>query len=178
MVRLRQYKFCDSVQIADWVRDEDVFRKWGGERFGDFPISAEVIDEKYRLHNGDCIEPDNFYPWVAVDDAGCAVGHFIMRYLQGDSRQLRFGWVVVDAARRGQGCGKQMLTAGLKYAFELLGADRITLGVFVNNKAAHRCYLSVGFRDTGIVGGTPWDVMEMEITKANYRQISAAERRL
>ena len=86
--------------------------KWGGERFGEFPISAQIIDEKYRLQNGDCVEPDNFYPWTALDDENRAVGHFIMRYINGDHRLLRFGWVIVDGSIRGKGYGTQMLRAG------------------------------------------------------------------
>ena len=68
MVRLRQYKSIDAVKIAEWVKDKDAFLKWGGELFGEFPISADIIDEKYCLNNGDCKEPDNFYPWIAFDD--------------------------------------------------------------------------------------------------------------
>ena len=80
MVRLRPYKRCDSKIIEKWIQDKDVFMRWGGERFGEFPISAEIIDEKYSLNNGDCAEEDNFYPWVALDDENRVVGHFIMRY--------------------------------------------------------------------------------------------------
>ena len=46
MLRLRPYKSCDAAKIAEWIRDEDVFLKWGGQLFGDFPISAEILDEK------------------------------------------------------------------------------------------------------------------------------------
>ena len=59
MLRLRPYKSCDAEIIEKWIRDEDVFLKWGGLLFGEFPISATTIDEKYRLHNGDCKEPFN-----------------------------------------------------------------------------------------------------------------------
>ena len=44
---------------------------------------------KYTAENGGCCEPDNFYPWVAVNEAGGVVGHFIMRYLHGDRQQER-----------------------------------------------------------------------------------------
>ena len=83
MLKLRPYKSCDAQIIAKWVQDKDVFTVWGGERFGYYPITAEIIDKKYRKDNGDCIEPDNFYPWTAFDDNGI-VGHFIMRYINGD----------------------------------------------------------------------------------------------
>lgn len=168
MLRLRPYKSCDSVQIAQWIADKDVFLKWGGDRFGAYPVSAETIDRKYMTENGDCSEPDNFYPWTAIDDENNAVGHFIMRYLHGDSRILRFGWVVVDHTIRGKGYGTEMLRAGLKYAFEILDADKVTIGVFESNEPAHHCYLKAGFADRETVKNEPWNIIEMEMGKADY----------
>lgn len=168
MLRLRPYKQCDAEFISDWVRDEKVFRRWGGDRFGDYPITPEIIDRKYTRDNGDCAEADNFWPWTAVDDGNRPVGHFIMRYTGGDPKQLRFGWVLVDDSLRGKGIGKQMLSLGLKMAFEILDAERVTIGVFEHNEAAHRCYRSIGFRETGIVQGDPWNIVEMNILKQEY----------
>ena len=96
MIRLRPYKSSDSELIAKWVSSEDAFLKWGGLLFGNFPINAEIIDKKYREKNGDCTEPDNFYPWMAMDDEDRVIGHFIMRYIGGDKRVLRFGWVATS----------------------------------------------------------------------------------
>ena len=68
-----------------------------------------------------------------------------MRYTGGDSRQLRFGWVIVDDTLRGKGYGKQMLTLGLEYAFDILKVDRVTIGVFENNEPAYWCLGPVDF---------------------------------
>ena len=164
MLKLRPYKSCDAREIAKWVQDKDVFIKWGGERFGDYPIVPETIDDKYKKDNGDCVEADNFYPWTAFDDNGI-VGHFIMRYIAGDKKVIRFGWVVVDSSARGKGYGTKMLSLGLKYAFEILGAEKVTIGVFENNAPARKCYKKVGFVDVGVTKGEPWDIIEMEINK-------------
>ena len=168
MIRLRPYKKCDAARIAAWVRDEEVFHNWGGDRFGSYPVSPEVIDRKYTLENGDCEEPDNFYPWVAFDDEHGVAGHFIMRYLNGSNRIWRFGWVIVDPDIRGKGYGTQMLRAGLRYAFEILGAEKVTIGVFENNDSAHRCYQKVGFADRETVVRKPWNVIEMETDRASF----------
>ena len=169
MLRLRPYKSSDAEIIEKWIRDEDVFLKWGGKLFGEFPVSAQTIDDKYRLNNGDCKEPDNFYPWVALDDSGRVVGHFIMRYLHGDTRILRFGWVIVDDTVRGKGYGYEMLRLGLKYAFEIFSVDKVTLGVYENNDRAHRCYQKLGFKDLEVVEKEPFNVIEMEIENG-YKQ--------
>lgn len=164
MLKLRPYKSCDAQAIAKWVQDKDVFTVWGGERFGDYPITAEIIDKKYRENNGDCAEPDNFYPWTAFDENG-VVGHFIMRYINGDKKTIRFGWVVVDSSVRGKGYGTKMLRLGLKYAFEILGAEKITIGVVEKNTRAHQCYKKDGFADTGVTKEERWNIIEMKINK-------------
>ena len=59
MLRLRPYKNCDAEKISEWIKDKDVFVKWGGDHFGEFPITGGIIDDKYRQSNGDCKEPFN-----------------------------------------------------------------------------------------------------------------------
>ena len=120
------------------------------------------------MHNGDCSESDNFYPWTAFDDENGVVGHFIMRYLGGDNKLLRFGWVIVDNKIRGKGYGTRMLKAGLKYAFGIMGAEAVTIGVFENNDIAHNCYIKAGFKDKEIVKDEPWNIIEMEINRRSY----------
>ena len=68
-LRLRHYKPCDAECIVSWIKDEDALRKWSSDRFGDYPITSEDINNKYIGNNGDCIESDNFYPLTAFDEA-------------------------------------------------------------------------------------------------------------
>ena len=58
----------------------------------------------------------------------------------------------------------------MKYAFEILGVEKITIGVFENNSRAHACYKKVGFHDTEIVKKDPWNVVEMEILREEWKQ--------
>ena len=64
--------------------------------------------------------------------------------------------------------GKEMLRLGLKYAFEIYGAQKATLGVFENNPSAYFCYKAAGFRDvtaesqeTYTVMGEEWKCLEL-----------------
>lgn len=168
MLRLRPYKSCDAEKISEWIKDEDVFVKWGGDHFGEFPITAAIIDGKYRQSNGDCKEPDNFYPWIAIDGENRVVGHFIIRYIHGDNRILRFGWVIVDNTIRGNGYGAEMLRLGLKYAFELMNAEVVTIGVFENNDIAHECYKKIGFKDKEVTEKEPFNIIEMELKREDF----------
>ena len=75
---------------------------------------------------------------------------------------------VCDLLRKGY--GRQMLTLAIKYAFEIFGAEKITLGVFYNNKPAYHCYKAAGFTETGEeilcdFLGKQWRQIEMEIKR-------------
>ena len=83
-----------------------------------------------------------------MDDGGKAIGHFIIRYPKADDdRSVRFGFVILNPAQRGQGLGREMLRLGIDYVKDRLPASRIDLGVFENNAGARRCYEAVGFRE-------------------------------
>lgn len=83
---------------------------------------------------------------------------------------LRFGFVIIDPDRRGQGYGKKMLQLGLVYAKDIFGAKKVSLGVFENNELAYYCYKAAGFQDVLLdevekytVLGEEWRCLELEI---------------
>lgn len=167
-LRLRPYKNCDAKTIVSWIKDEISFRKWSSDRYESFPITETDMNKKYMDCNGDCMDKDNFYPMTAFDESG-VVGHLIMRFTDEEKRILRFGFVIVDDTKRGRGYGKQMLILALKYAFDILKASKVTLGVFENNESAYYCYKAAGFREIPLeqeeyynILGQRWKCIEME----------------
>ena len=73
MLKLRPYKPCDAQVILSWCKDEVTFRRWTSDRYDTYPITAEDMNKKYIDCNGDCPEPDNFFPMTAFDENGVAV---------------------------------------------------------------------------------------------------------
>ena len=92
---------------------------------------------------------------------------------------LRLGFVIVDDSKRGKGYGKGMILLALKYAFEILGVQKVTIGVFENNPSAYKCYKAVGFKEAIVeedvieeVKGEKWKIIELEITEEDYQNLS------
>lgn len=103
------------------------------------------------------------------------VGHLIMRYTDEKQTVLRLGFVIVDDSKRGLGYGKEMLLLSLKFAFEILKAEKVTLGVFDNNMPAYYCYKAAGFKEIEMeepeicnVCGETWNIIELEMKRADY----------
>lgn len=173
MLRLRPYKISDAKTIISWCKDEETFRKWTSDRYDKFPITETDMNKKYIDNNGDCEEPDNFYPMTAFDEDGI-VGHLIMRFTDKEKSILRFGFVIVNDSKRGMGYGKEMISLSLKYAFEILKVNKVTIGVFENNMPAYNCYKAAGFKDVEgervmcELFGEKWTILELEITKEDY----------
>lgn len=168
-LRLRPYKPQDAEAIVSWIKDEEALRKWSSDRYGAYPITPDDINYKYIDCNGDCKEPDNFYPLTAVDEYG-PVGHLILRYTNEEKTIIRIGFVIVDDTKRGLGYGKSMLQMAIRYAFDMLKAEKVTLGVFENNPSAYYCYKSVGFQEIQQefmieILGEKWKCIELEMDR-------------
>ncbi len=145
-LRIRQYKTIDAEKIVSWIKDEKALRKWSSDRYGEYPITA-------------------------VDENG-PVGHLIMRYTNKAKTVIRLGFIIVDDSKRGMGYGKRMIQMAMRYAFDMLKAEKITLGVFDNNLSAYHCYKAAGFKEVSMeqdivfeILGEQWKCIELEVSK-------------
>ncbi len=166
MLRLRPYRESDAQYIVPWIQDERAFYLWSAGRLGEYPITSKALNEYYAAYR----KQDDFFVMTAFDEAGVA-GQLLMRFLDEAKLHLHFGFIIVASDRRGKGYGQEMLHLALKYAFDILKASKITLGVFETNQKACACYKKVGFRpnphkepDIYRLMGEEWTCMELEIT--------------
>ncbi len=135
MIRIRPYKSTDANTILSWCQDERAFYQWTAGVMGEFPIT-----------NNEFSFVENLMPFTVFDENGI-LGFFTYRNPNDNMDELRMGFVIVAPNERGKGYGKAMLQLGLKYAFEIYGAKKVSLGVFENNAPAYHCYKTVGFED-------------------------------
>lgn len=164
MLRFRPYKPCDAPIITSWIRDEFSFRQWCADRFEHYPLTAEALNAHYAAQEMN----DAFFPMTAYDETGVQ-GHMILRFTDPEKKNLRFGFVIINSEKRRMGYGLEMMKLALQYGFQLLKAQRISLGVFENNPAAQHCYRAAGFREIALpqpitytLLGETWKCIEME----------------
>lgn len=167
-LRLRPYKNCDAEYIIKWIQDEKIFFQWSADRIGQYPITAEKLNAHYE----EIKDSNSFWQMTAFDADGIPRGHFIIRYTDDTLQTIRLGFVIVDDSLRGKGYGKQMLQMAIRYAFDFLQVDKITLGVFANNPGAYYCYKAAGFQEIEeekhfefTIGDEKWECIEMECVR-------------
>lgn len=165
-MELRKYKTGDAQFIVKWLKNEYAFRQWSADRYEKYPITAEDMNRYYSQYSD-----HELYKLTAVCKDKI-IGHLTIRFTDDAKKIARLGFVIVDDTQRGQGYGKQLVSSAVKYAFDELKVDKVTLGVFENNTPAIHCYLSCGFRivEKEIVESYPclgaiWNCIEMVAVK-------------
>ncbi len=166
MFELRKYKNTDAQIITKWIKNEYAFRQWSADRYEKYPITADDINNYYSQHS------DNELCKLTAVDESEVIGHLTIRFTDEARKIARIGFVIVDDCKREKGYGKELVSSALKYAFEELNADKVTLGVFENNAPAISCYLSCGFKivEKEIIEsykcmGEIWNCIEMKLDK-------------
>ena len=140
---------------------------WSNGKF-EYPLTMEQLETYFQTW---CVDEENGWLMTALDETGNPVGHFIMRLADYEAESIRFGFIIVDPNARGKGYGKEMIRLALKYAFEVLGMKRASLGVFENNPSAKACYEAVGFTAKAYVpdyhteNGATYAAYEMEAVR-------------
>jgi RimJ/RimL family protein N-acetyltransferase len=116
---------------------------WCADKFK-YPLTIEQLADYKKMY-----EEDEFgWSFTALNEEGVPVGHFLMTKADYKEQSVHLGFIIIDDKYRGKGYGKEMVRLAVKYAYEILGVRKVTLGVFDNNPAAHYCYQAAGFEDT------------------------------
>lgn len=150
MLRLRPYKKEDADTIISWSQDERAFYQWSAGVMGDYPITHKEFEFV-----------DSLMAFAAFEEEK-TIGFFTFRNPGSRIDELRIGFIILDPEQRGCGKGKEMLKIALKYAFEIYGANRVSLGVFENNEPAYNCYKAAGFGDVILDEPETYQVLDEE----------------
>ena len=165
-MELRDYQKKDAFEILNWIKNEREFRLWSADRYHDYPIKPDDINNNYD----ECKRIGNFYPLTLCDDDKI-IGHLILRNPGEDESVIRMGFIIVDNRIRGKGYGKMIINLAINYAKEVLNAKEINLGVFTCNESALHCYEKCGFEIISIEKNSykfyneNWDCAEMVLKK-------------
>ena len=164
---LRPYKPLDAAVITSWLKNEYLMRQWCADRYEHYSVTPEEMNIYYDRY----IDGQRSRALTMVDN-GDIVGYITLRNPADNPTEQRLGFVIVDDSKRGRGLGKVLVSIAVKYAFEALGATKVSLGVFENNPSAIHCYEAAGFHRVSLPEtesyeclGEVWNCIEMEMKK-------------
>lgn len=161
---LRPYQPSDAAMIASWLKSEYLMRQWCADRYERYPVTPEDMNAYHaRYIDGQCSRA------LTMTEDDDIVGYITLRTPADDPSEQRLGFVIVDDSKRSRGLGKALVSMAVKYAFETLGATKVSLGVFENNPSAIHCYEAAGFHRVSLPEsesyeclGETWNCIEME----------------
>lgn len=82
---------------------------------------------------------------------GRLVGYLSILGIHHIFRSAEMGVTIGASGERGKGMGRDAMRLGMRYCWESLGLERITLRIFGDNPAAIRCYQGAGFVLEGVL---------------------------
>ena len=173
MIRLRPFKLIDIEYLLKWTDDEYAFAQWCANKFT-YPLTKEQLMSYYQKYEND----DSAWIMTALDKKGTPVGHLLMRKADYQMESIHLGFVILDSKIRGKGYGKEMISLAIKYSFDILKVEKVTLAVFDNNPVAQLCYKAAGFVNVQYheavfpFGEEKWGVYDMAISNNDNWGIS------
>lgn len=139
-------------------------RQWCADRYDRYPVMSEDINSYHEKY----IDGQQSRA-LTMTDGDEIVGYITLRTPADDSTEQRLGFVIVDDSKRGRGLGNALVSMAVKYAFEELGATKVSLVIFENNPSAIHCYEAAGFHRVSLPEtesyeclGETWNCIEME----------------
>jgi len=125
-ISIRPYQSSDAALITSWLKSEYLMRQWCADRYERYPVTPEEMNT-YHERN---IDGQRSLA-LTMTDSDDIVGYITLRIPADDPTEQRLGFVIVDDSKRGRGLGKALVSMAVKYAFETLGATKVSLGVFL-----------------------------------------------
>ncbi len=158
---------ADAEAGARWSLDTE-FHRLGDDGLA-YPKSATQVRERMERDKDGSFD---FAIRLRQDDRLIGgIGVWIASWAHGE------GWVGIGIGERdcwGKGYGTEAMRLILRFAFDELNLQRVSLGVYAHNPRAIRSYENAGFRREGLVrsdchrDGQRWDTVFMGILRDEW----------
>jgi RimJ/RimL family protein N-acetyltransferase len=91
---------------------------------------------------------------LAIDTRGGEfIGQIALEHIAWRQRTAELWVHIGEESQRSRGYGTDAVRTAVRYAFEVLGLERVYLRVHADNRPAVRCYLKCGFVKEGLLRG-------------------------
>lgn len=178
MIKLAAFTPDDFDQLIAWMNTPELLNAWSGGLFS-FPLKRSSL-QWYIEDTNDFSSSECFIYKVVETETGRSVGHISLGGLSKRHLSARITRVFLSPETRGKGYCAEMMRQALEIGFEKLQLHRISLGVYLPNDAAIKCYERSGMRSEGIQkdvirhSGKFLSQMEMAILRPEWERLKLA----
>lgn len=162
----------DVKNVLAWTSDEEVMESL---RFFSF-FQKSVTEASQCEYFARMILSSNDQLFSAMTSEGRFLGTCGLHDIDWQNGILRLGIIIFNKECRKQGYGKEMLNLLLKFAFEVLGMDKVYLTARVDNNVGIHIYKKLGFNPEGVMkkeykvrDGQRIDLLRMSILKEDWK---------
>ncbi len=142
---LRDSSFEDCKYFAKWETDPNVTEFFTINDGRDY----EEITREFFEREGDSTQKQFT---ICLKETGDPIGRIYISSINDHYDSLDISRIyIADTNNRGKGYGKEALLLTLKWAFEEMKVERVTLDHFTKNKIAANLYEQVGFKREGVM---------------------------
>ena len=169
-MKLERFRLKHLPKVLSWINSEAQMVQWAGPAFA-WPLTQKQLREHLRAAR---TKPVSLYPF-AWTHRGTILGYCELAQYNPRWGLAILSRVLIAPGRRHEGLGRRMVSQAVRFGFEELGLHRIGLSVFDFNRAAIRCYASVGFtlegtlRQSARVGNSYWNCHVMSLLRTEWQ---------
>ncbi|WP_053219881.1 GNAT family N-acetyltransferase [Virgibacillus senegalensis] len=171
MIKLEYFTENDFNLLINWINSPELAMQWSGPAFS-YPLTYAQLSEYIKSANKEAADA---YVFKAINvDSGRIIGHISLGRIDYNHLTGRIGKVFVPEQARGKKVAKRMLEPLLELAFQELGLNRVSLGVFDFNIPAIKTYEQAGFQKEGLIREARkinddfWSYYEMSLLRREW----------
>jgi RimJ/RimL family protein N-acetyltransferase len=171
-VRLRAIEPTDAEFFIKWNLDSDLGRHL------DFvwpPVSEASVQEWVKQRSQEKLKDDSYH-WIIEDRYGVPVGSIDTHSC--NARNGTFSYALhIDPDYRGKGYARESIFMVLRYYFEELRYQKVTIPVHSNNDSSIGLHQRLGFQEEGrhrrmlFTQGVYYDVIWYGMTIEEFREV-------
>ena len=175
MLELRTFEKADSDRLISWIPDARFLLRFAGPEYS-FPLDKAQLEETIRKTRED--NPKHYMFKVVHVLSDEVIGHIEIMRVNYEKRTAHLGRVLIgNPDDRGKGYGIEMVSLALHFAFNSIGLNELTLGVFDFNTPAIACYKGLGFKEYEFKENARpfedeyWNLILMKLNKDDWLRI-------
>lgn len=142
-VYLRHIKKTDLENgWLDWVNDQESI----DGLFSGFPVSEKELKDYFKLQK----LPYSVMFAICKNEDGMYIGNGRLSQIDWVNKECVYGRLIGEKNLKGKGFGSEALILLLRYAFSVLGMNRVYSSAVITNKISIRSNLKIGMKKEGI----------------------------